>query len=97
MSSGVEPVPAEVPAPPKDSRGVLAIVVIVVVAAGAFGAYLAYSHFASGSKYPWLFKGAYADYKGQGIVAIFPVKMKMHLEVVDYNGTHTRLLIRAAV
>ncbi|MCE4619786.1 MAG: hypothetical protein F7C33_02055 [Desulfurococcales archaeon] len=97
MSSGVEPVPAEAPAPPKESRGLLAVIIIIVVAVGAVGVYLAYNHLASGSKYPWLFRGAYADYEGQGTVAIFPVKMKMHLEVVDYNETHARLLMRATV
>ena len=97
MSNEVEPPLTEAPSPSKGSHRILAIVIITVVIVGGIGSYFAYNHFTRGPKYPWLFRGAYADYEGQGTIAIFPVKMKMHLEVVDYNKTHARLLMRATV
>ena len=45
-------------------------------------------------KYPWLFKGAYAEYEGSAVAFIFPVEVKMRIEVLDYNDTHAKLLVR---
>jgi len=42
--------------------------------------------------YPWLFKGAYANYYGKAIVLSTPVKASARLEVLDYNSTHVKVL-----
>ena len=41
------------------------------------------------ARYPWLFKGAYADYQG----GTYPFGYIMHLEVLDFNDTHVQLYI----
>ena len=41
------------------------------------------------ARYPWLFKGAYANYEGGG----YPYAYVMHIEVLDFNDTHVQLYI----
>ncbi len=41
---------------------------------------------------PWLFEGAYANYRCEKTVAVLPINITVRLEVVDYNDTRARLL-----
>jgi len=42
---------------------------------------------------PWLSQGAYAEYRGKAVDSLFSLNMTVHLEVVDYNDTHAKLLV----
>jgi len=42
--------------------------------------------------YPWLFKGAFAEYKGETHILLFSVEVTLRLEVVEFNKTHAKIL-----
>lgn len=44
-----------------------------------------------GDKNSWLFKGAYAKYKGTTTLMFMTFNLKMHQEVKDFNTTHAEL------
>ncbi len=93
---GLPPQSEEAPIQPaKKGKGIIlaAIAVIVIVVAGV-GAYV---YLNKGEKVPWLFEGAYADYEGGATVVFVPVNMKVHIEVVNYNSTHAKLLMHSEV
>ncbi len=61
------------------------IIVIAVVAVAVFWWF-------SQPPYPWVFKGAYAEYEGSTVVGLSPATVKLRLQVLDHNGTHAELL-----
>jgi len=66
------------------------IIVILVIAIMSVSGVLALTWLSNKpSRYPWLFKGAYADYEG----GTYPFEYIMHLEVLDFNDTHVKLYI----
>jgi hypothetical protein len=89
--------PEEAPAPAtKGSKAKLALIIVIIIVIG-IGGYIAAVKLTSSQKYPWLFKGAYADYEGIATITFFNINMKVHIEVVDCNETHAKLLMRATV
>ncbi|MCX8186771.1 MAG: hypothetical protein N3G48_06675 [Sulfolobales archaeon] len=60
----------------------------IVVIAGVFTYW-----YLSQPSIAWLFKGAYAKYYGEASFLIITARLDMHLEIVDYNSTHAKLLM----
>jgi len=67
--------------------------ILIVIAIAGVTAVLAYWFLSMPPRYPWLFKGAYADYQGETTLLFVPVKVKVHMEILDLNSTHVQLLI----
>jgi len=76
---------------PSRGKVVLVIAAIAVVVLALATAYW----FMSRPQYPWLFKGAYAMYKGEAYVLLLPLEVTLRLEVVDFNKTHAKILFYA--
>jgi hypothetical protein len=76
---------------PSRGKVVLVIVAIAVVVLALATAYW----YTSRPQYPWLFKGAYAVYKGEAYVLLLPLEVTLRLEVVDFNKTHAKILFYA--
>jgi len=70
----------------KIAIAVMAVAIIVVAT------FLVYWFMMKTPTYPWLFKGAYANYYGETTALFISVKLTVRLEVVDFNETHAKLL-----
>jgi hypothetical protein len=73
---------------------VLAVVILVLVTVLVL--VTAYWYM-SRPQYPWLFKGAYAVYKGGAFGPPLPLEVTLRLEVMDFNKTHAKILFYAKV
>jgi hypothetical protein len=81
----------ETKAKPKSRMKIAAISVIIIVI--VIGAFLAYWLFLRPRTTSWLFKGAYATYKGTTtLLSYMTMNITIRQEVVDYNSTHAKLL-----
>jgi len=78
----------------RSSRKTLIIIIIAIIGVTAV---LTYWFLSMPSRYPWLFKGAYADYQGETVALFIPVKAKIHMEVLDFNKTHVQLFIHTKI
>jgi hypothetical protein len=76
---------------PSRGKVVLVIAVLTVVILVLVTAYW----YMSRPQYSWLFKGAYAVYKGEAYVLFLPLEVTLRLEVVDFNKTHAKILFYA--
>ena len=74
---------------PTLSKKKIIIVVLVIAIITVLGVLAVIWFSAEPSRYPWLFKGAYANYEG----GTYPFGYIMHLEVLDFNDTHVQLYI----
>ena len=92
LGETVETAPVEEIQVEKPKSNIWKIVVPVVIVVIVLGAVLAYWWFSRPPQTPWLFKGAYAEYRGETTVLSYSVNMTWHFEVVDYNSTHAKLL-----
>ncbi|MFZ8795294.1 MAG: hypothetical protein ACO2O2_15645, partial [Acidilobaceae archaeon] len=73
---------------PSRGKVVLVIAVLALVILALATAYW----YVSRPQYPWLFKGAYAVYKGEAYFLFLPLEVTLRLEVVDFNKTHAKIL-----
>ena len=96
VSSTLPPPPPAATVKPKSHMKLIAasaVIVIVVVAV-----FLTYWTFLrpGGGPGSWMFKGAYADFRGQGTMSdqgnTYNLNMSIHEEVLDFNSTHAQLL-----
>jgi hypothetical protein len=76
---------------PSRGKVVLVIAVLALVILALATAYW----YTSRPQYPWLFKGAYAVYKGEAYFLFLPLEVTLRLEVVDFNKTHAKILFYA--
>ena len=71
---------------PTLSKKKIIIVVLVIAIITVLGVLAVIWFSAEPSRYPWLFKGAYAEYFGESSLGAI-----MCFKVLDFNGTHVQL------
>jgi len=79
----------ETEAKPKSNLKIIAIAIVII--AIIIGAFLTY-WWLSKPQTAWLFKGAYATYKGTTSSIMMSMNLTIREEVVDFNSTHAKLL-----
>jgi hypothetical protein len=78
---------------PSRGKVVLVIAVLALLILALATAYW----YMSRPQYPWLFKGAYAVYKGIRHEFFFFQNVTLGLKVVDFNRTHAKILLYAEI
>jgi len=69
------------------------IIAVVIVSALAYMWWSPQEGSQGETQTDWYFKGAYATYEGEDMVASYPRNISMRIEVIDLNNTHFKSLL----
>lgn len=93
---------ASTPTPPKNeakpkNRFKIAVIAVAVIAVVIGALFIGFLSSRPQGQPVWLFKGAYATYKGTTSIMFVNFSFTLRQEVVDFNATHAEILTRVSM